>query len=129
MKILTKAMQKDIARQMYNKARDIDVALFNYLDGTMPNEFILDALMFYTTKDGGFAGGLYIDNYNVNTSVYQIYEAYRIMSMADIDVTCEHELYDVIINKSMNFLYNRAEIVDNRWNPNVITNNLSLIHI
>lgn len=123
MKMLTKAMQADIARQMYNKARDIDVALFNYLDGTMPNDFILDALMFYTTKDGGFAGGLYIDNYNVNTSVYQIYEAYRILSIADINVSCRHELYSSIINRSMNYLYNRAEIIDNRWNPNVPTNN------
>lgn len=123
MKLLTKSMQDDIARQMYNKARDIDVALFNYLTGIMPNDFVLDALMFYTTKDGGFAGGLHIDNYNTNASVYQVYEAYRIMDMADIDVHCSHELYENMINRSMNYLYNRAEIVENRWNPNVESNN------
>lgn len=123
MKLLTKSMQNDIARQMYNKARDIDVAVFNYLTDIMPKDFVLDALMFYTTKDGGFAGGLHIDNYNTHPSVYQVYEAYRIMEMADIDVHCEHELYESMISRSMNYLYNRAEIVDNRWNPNVESNN------
>ncbi len=123
MKMLTKQMQEDISRQIYNKARDIDVAIYNALEEVMPKEFVLDALMFYMTKDGGFAGGLHIDNYNTNASVYQAYEALRIMSMAGIDKTCTHELYDYIINKVMNYLYNRAEIKDNCWNPNVPTNN------
>lgn len=123
MKILTKSMHEDISRQMYNKARDIDVAIYNCLDDVMPNDFVLDALMFYTTKDGGFAGGLYIDNYNTNSSCYQIFEAYRIMSMVGLDKTCKHELYEIMINKSMNFIYNRAEQKDNRFNPNVPSNN------
>lgn len=123
MKLLTKSMQNDISRQMYNKARDIDVAIYNALDNVMPNDYVLDALMFFMAKDGGFANGLYIDNYNTNSSVYQIYEAYRILSMVGINSNCKHELYDVLINKSMNFLYNRAEIKDNCWNPNVLTNN------
>lgn len=121
-KMLTKAMQADIARQMYNVARDIDVAIYNYLDNTMDHDFILDALMFYLTKDGGFGGGLYIDNYNTNASVYQVYEALRIMDMCDFDKSCKLELYDLIINKAFNFIYNRAELKDNRFNPNVKTN-------
>lgn len=123
MKMFTKSMQADLARQMFNKARDIDVALINTLDESMPNEFILDALMFYLNNDGGFANGLYIDNYNTNSSVYQTYEALRILDMANIDSNCQHELYDHIINKSMNYLYNRAELKDNKWNPNVVSNN------
>lgn len=121
--MLTKDMQAAISRQMYNMARDIDVSLYNYLDNVMPNDYIIDGLMFYQTKDGGFAGGLYIDNYNVNTSVYQIYEAFRYMSMGDITVNCEHEEFEKMVNKALNVLYNRAEIKDNKWNPNVITNN------
>lgn len=129
MKLLTKSMQAAISRQMYNMARDIDVAIYNTLDGVMPNEYVIDALMFYMGKDGGFQGGLHIDNYNTNSSVYQVYEAYRIMSMVGIDNTCEHELFDNMINKSMNFLYNRAELKDNIWNPNVLTNNSFAHHM
>lgn len=124
MKLLSKNQQDGIFRQMYNKARDIDVAIINTLDGSMPKDFILDAIMFYQTKDGGFANGLYIDNYNVNTSVYQIYEAFRILDMVGFDSSCgKLELYHPIINKAMNYLYNREPLNNNKWNPNTITNN------
>ena len=43
--------------------------------------------------------------------------------MVDLDSSCEFEVYDQIVNKAMNYLYNRAEIVDNKWNPNVLSNN------
>ena len=43
MKLLSKDQQLGIFRQMYNKARDIDVAIINTLDGSMPKDFILDA--------------------------------------------------------------------------------------
>lgn len=123
MKILTNEVKDNIQRKIFNRGRDIDVALINVLFDDMPNDFILDALMFYQTKDGGFGGGLYIDNYNPNTSVYQIYEAYRILDMAGFDSSCESELFDKMINKSMNYLYNRETLVKNKWNPNVKSNN------
>lgn len=123
MKILTNDIKDNIQRKVFNRGRDIDVALINVLFEDMPNDFILDCLMFYQNKDGGFGGGLYIDNYNPNSSVYQIYEAYRILDMAGFDSSCENELFDIIINKSMNYLYNRESVVKNRWNPNTKTNN------
>ena len=122
MKYLTKEMQADMARQMTFKARDIDMTIYNALDGSMERDFVLDSLMLYRTKDGGFAGGLYIDNYNTNTSVYQIYEAFRLIDMVGFDNTCDNELYTDIINKACNYLYNRAEMIDNKWNPNVKSN-------
>lgn len=122
MKLLTKAMQDDMARQMTFKARDIDMTLYNALDGSMERDFVLDSLMLYRTKDGGFAGGLYIDNYNTNTSVYQIYEAFRLLDMVDFDSSCDNELYTDIVNKACNYLYNRCEMIDNKWNPNVKSN-------
>ena len=121
MKKLTKLVQEDIANQMCNKARDIDICLFNAIDGTMPKDLLLDCLTLFETKDG-FARGLHIDNYNVNTSVYQVYEALRLLDMLGFDSSCDLELYPKIINKCFNYLYNRAEFKDNKWNPNVITN-------
>ena len=122
MKLLTKAMQDDMARQMTYKARDIDMTIYNALDGTMPSDYVLDSLMLYRTKDGGFAGGLHIDNYNTNTSVYQIYEAFRIIDMTGFNKDCKLELYTDITNKACNYLYNRCQIENNKWNPNVKSN-------
>ncbi|MCR5350276.1 MAG: hypothetical protein K6E20_04715 [Acholeplasmatales bacterium] len=121
MKKLTKHAQEDMANQMCNKARDIDICIFNALDGTMPKDLLLDCLTLFETKDG-FARGLHIDNYNVNTSVYQVYEALRMLDMLDFDSSCDLELYPKIVNKCFNYLYNRAEFKDNKWNPNVKTN-------
>lgn len=121
--LFSKAQQQYLSDQMYRKARDIEVAIFNYLDGTMDNEFVLHALTGFWCKDGGFGHGLYIDNYNINSSPFQVYEAFRIINMVDLDSSCEFEVYDQIVNKAMNYLYNRAEIVDNKWNPNVLSNN------
>ena len=44
---------------MYNKARDIDVALFNVLiDDKFPKSFLSTALSGFQNKDGGFAHAL-----------------------------------------------------------------------
>ena len=64
MKLLTKDKQIDLANQLSLKSRDIDVVLFNILDESLPKEFMLDSLMLYQNKDGGFGNALYIDNYN-----------------------------------------------------------------
>ncbi|MGM9969367.1 MAG: hypothetical protein ACI35S_03120 [Anaeroplasma sp.] len=123
MKLLTKAMQADISRQMCFKSRDIDMCMINALDGSMTKDYLLDCLMFYQNRDGGFAGGLHIDNYNTNTSVYQIYEAFRLLDMLDFDSNCELDLFETIVNKACNYLYNREPMKDGKWNPNTITNN------
>lgn len=123
MKLLTKSMQDTIARQMSNKARDIDVCLIYALDGSMPNEYLLDCLMMYQNRDGGFGSALHIDNYNKNSSVYQVYEAFRLLDMLGFDKNTNNELFQTIVNKAGNYLFNRIPPVSNKWNPNVLTNN------
>ena len=123
MKLLTKQKQDDMARQVSLKSRDIDICIFSALDGSLPKEMLLDCLMLYVNNDGGFGHGLYIDNYNVNSSVYQVYEAFRLLDMLDFDSSCQNELYDEIINKACNYLYNRVPPVKGVWNPNTKSNN------
>ena len=123
MKLLTKQKQDDMARQVSLKSRDIDICIFSALDGSLPKEMLLDCLMLYVNNDGGFGHGLYIDNYNVNSSVYQVYEAFRLLDMLDFDSSCQNELYDQIINKACNYLYNRVPPVKGIWNPNTKSNN------
>lgn len=123
MKTLTKEQQEVIASQMVLKSRDIDMIMINTLDGTMPKEYVLDGLMFYQAKDGGFQGGLYIDNYNTNTSVYQIYEAFRLLYMAGFtSKDLKNEMFFNIVNRACNYLYNRATFENNMWYANVKTN-------
>ena len=120
---LTKKQQEDMSRQVGLKSRDIDICLFNSLDGSLPKDMLLDCLMMYQNNDGGFGHGLHIDNYNVNSSIYQVYEAFRLLDMLDFNKDCENELYDHIINKACNYLYNRIPLINNKWNPNTKTNN------
>lgn len=120
---IDKSTFETIERQIYNRARDIDVALFNSLTDETSKEFVLDCLTMYMNNDGGFGSGLEIDNYNPNSSVYQTYEALRILDMLGFDSNCENELYVELVNKAGNYLYNRSSLNDNRWNPLVKTNN------
>ena len=123
MKNLTKKQQDDMSYQVSLKSRDIDICMFSALEGSLPKEMLLDALMLYINSDGGFGHGLYIDNYNVNSSVYQVYEAFRLLDMLDFNSSCDNELYDMIINKACNYLFNRIPAVNGVWNPNTKTNN------
>lgn len=123
MKLLTKKQQDDMSRQVGLKSRDIDICMFNALDGSLPKEMLLDALMLYVNTDGGFGHGLHIDNYNVNSSVYQVYEAFRLLDMLDFDSNCSEELFEMIVNKACNYLYNRVAPESAVWNPNTKTNN------
>ena len=123
MKTLSKEKQEVIASQMVLKSRDIDMIMMNTLDGTMPKEYVLDGLMFYQASDGGFQGGLYIDNYNTNTSVYQIYEAFRLLYMAGFSSNdIKNEMFFNIVNRACNYLYNRADFNNNKWYANTKTN-------
>ena len=123
MKLLTRSMQRDISKQMYNKARDIDVAVYNGLVEPLDKEFLLDCLFLYINRDGGFGNGLEIDNYNPNSSVYQTYEALRLLNMVNIDSNCKNELLAEIMQKVGNYLFNRCKIVNGMWNPVEKTNN------
>lgn len=123
MKKLSKEDLFSIEHVLYNKARDIDVAIYNAMMDDTCKDFVLDSIMLYMTKDGGMGGGLYIDNYNPNSSVYQTYEALRILSSLDFKKEQRTELFDYIINKIGNYLFNRCSLTEGLWNPVVQSNN------
>ena len=123
MKLITKEMQNTIAKHIYNRARDIDVAIFNGLTEPEYKDFLLDCLFLYINRDGGFGNGLEIDNYNTNSSVYQTYEALRMLNMVGIDSTSNNELLSEIMQKIGNYLFNRCKITNGMWNPVEKTNN------
>ncbi len=122
MKILTKDDLNSIERQLYNKGRDLDVAIFNTIMDPDCKEFVLDCLTMYVNSDGGFGNGLHIDNYDTHSSVYQTYEAFRILDEVGFDKSSENPLYHELVNKACNYLFNKCLIKDGAWNPNVATN-------
>ena len=123
MKKLSLENLSEIEYVLYNKARDIDVSIYNALVEPSNKEFVLDSLMLYMTKDGGIGSGLHIDNYNPNASVYQTYEALRILSAVDFKEEEKTALFEQIVNKLGNYLFNRCPIEDGLWNPFVKSNN------
>ncbi len=110
-------------RQLYNKARDIDVTIYNYHFAGMPSEHVLFALFSYQNKDGGFGHALEIDNYNGDSSVYQTWEALRIVKETGFKKINENPMLEELLKKTFNYLYNRNEVVNNRWSATVESNN------
>lgn len=113
--MITKEDMQVIERQMYNRARDIDVAIYNGIFSDLPREYVIDSLLMYQNPDGGFGGGLFIDNYNPASTVYTTYEALRILYICGFDASEKNELYTKLINKAMNYLYNRCPAIKNVW--------------
>lgn len=105
MTLLSKNELATIERQMYNKGRDIDVALYNYITGQMPNEFVGYALPMYQNKDGGFGHGLHNDNLNPNSTVFQTLEALRYICLSSLDL--ENEDNKQMLKRIFNYLYNK----------------------
>ena len=105
MTLLSKNELATIERQMYNKGRDIDVALYNYITGQMPNEFVGYALTMYQNKDGGFGHGLHNDNLNPNSTVFQTLEALRYICLSSLDL--ENEDNKQMLKRIFNYLYNK----------------------
>lgn len=119
---LSKTDLSSIEYVLYNKARDIDVAIYNAMMDEDGKEFVLDSIMLYMTKDGGIGSGLHIDTYNPNASIFQTYEALRILSALEFKQEDRTELFDYLINKIGNYLFNRCPSFEGLWNPTVKTN-------
>lgn len=99
-----------IERQMFNKARDIDVCAFNCLSSDFPKEIMLDALSMYQNKDGGFGHGVEPDNLNPNSTVFETYMALLYCYQVGFTNYKENEVLEQMLNKTFNYLYNRKPV-------------------
>ncbi len=119
---LSKNDFKTVQMQMYNKARDIDVALFNVLfDNKFPKAFLANAITGFQNKDGGFAHALEPDNYNKYSNLINSVEAMRIASMAFDNIEDDSVLNDTF-KKLFNYLYNRLD----KWEALIESNNFAI---
>lgn len=107
MNLITKSNLADIERQMFNKARDIDVCAYNCLFTDFPKEILIDALSMYQNKDGGFGHGVEPDNLNPNSTVFETYMALLYLFQAGFKSYHDNEMLEQMLNKAFNYLYNR----------------------
>ncbi len=119
---LSKEAIKTIEFQMFNRARDIDVALFNTLFSDMTRDFVSTALSGFQNRDGGFGHALEIDNYNKDSSTYQVYEALRIVVQAGFKNIKEDKTLEDVLKKAFNYLYNKLD----NWCPLIESNNYAV---
>lgn len=116
---LSKNAYNTIISQMYNKARDVEVALFNVInDNNFPKSFLSTALTGFQNSDGGFAHALEVDNYNKDSNLVECLEAMRIASMA-FDSIADDSILQQSFKKLFNYLYNRLD----KWEALIPSNN------
>lgn len=118
MKKLTTEQISTLEMNLFNKGRDIDVALFNVSNGG-DKEFVADALSLYVNKDGGFGQGLYIDNYNPNSTAFTTYYALKLIYLYKLDDV----LAKAMQKKAFTYLYHKAYQEKNIWRKGEPLNN------
>lgn len=117
---LTKEQQQIIEKQMFNKARDIDVAVYNCMvRNDFPKMLFSTALSGYQNKDGGFGHALEIDNYNKDSNAPQALEAFRLSDLVGFKKMEDDEILEGCFKKLFNYLYNRCE----KWEGVIPSNN------
>lgn len=95
-------LANDLETQLYNKAQDIDVAILNYILGD--TEFFLDAITLYQNSNGGFGQGLYIDNYNTNSTAFTTYYALKLINLFSED----NKDRELIVKRAFTYLFHKA---------------------
>ncbi len=105
--MLTTKLKEDLIDQLMNKAQDLDVAILNYTLGE--DFFFLDALSLYQNGNGGFGKGLFIDNYNPNSTAFVTFYALCLLYIFKVD----NVEYDKMIKKALTYLYHKAKREDN----------------
>ena len=115
MKKITNDLFKAIERQMYNRARDIDLAVFNSLFIDNDKEMVLQAISMYQNADGGFGHQLEIDNLNPYSTAVQTEEALKILKLVGYKSINEDEFLKEILNKAFKYLYDKSIRITNKW--------------
>lgn len=105
MNYLDKNEIETIDSLMYNKALDVDVALYNYEFDNSTTYYVLTSLYLYKNEDGGFGHSLSLDNLNPNSLVYETYEMFRILISCNIIDGNQDEMCQDIVFPALNYLW------------------------
>lgn len=115
---MKKLLEKDFAaiqRQMNNRSRDIDLAVFNALFIDNDKDLVADAISMYLNTDGGFGHGLENDNLNPYSTAVQTNEALRILKLVGFQSINDSEHLNYLLKNSFKYLYDKAVRIANKW--------------
>ena len=107
MKYLDKKEIETIDSLMYNKALDVDVALYNYEFDQNDPSFVETSLFLYKNEDGGFGHDLSLDNLNPNSLTYETYEAFKILKECNVLDGNQDEISKELVFDALNFLWKK----------------------
>ena len=87
MKTISLEELKVYEKYIYNRARDIEIAKYNYHFNDGEREDVAMALSIYQNRDGGFGHGLEPDSLNPYSSPLQTAEALKILKHVGYDAS------------------------------------------
>jgi hypothetical protein len=109
---------QEIRTWIYRNARQIDLAVWQFLFERGSKEAVLSALSFYQNEDGGFGHTLEADCWNPESSPYTTLYAINILRIIGFTDT-RHPLMQGIIR----FLESGKHFTGSKWLFNIPTNN------
>ena len=120
---LTRNEYYKLEELVYSRARDLEIALFQYHMDNESREMVAHALTIYQNKDGGFGHGLEADNLNPNSSGIQTQYALSILREIGYDHSSLDEVSGYIVNKSLNYIFQKACDEDGYISATIKSNN------
>ena len=109
-------------KYIYNRARDIEIAKYNYHFNDGEREDVAMALSIYQNRDGGFGHGLEPDSLNPYSSPLQTSEALKILKHVGYNDSNLDDMGEYIVNRALHYIYYYC-VKDGKINPNVPSNN------
>ena len=103
---------------IYQNARPIDLARWEYHFENGTKENVLRMLKVYQNEDGGFGHGLEADSLNPFSSPIQTWQATEILNEINFQDS-KHEIIQGIIN----YLSSKKDFYENRWLNTIESNN------
>lgn len=107
MKFLDKNEIETIDELMFNKALDVDVALYNYQFDNSDPTFVETSLYLYVNEDGGFGHDLSLDNLNPNSLTYETYQAFKIFKECDVIDGNRDDISKELIFNALDYLWKK----------------------
>ena len=122
MKTISLEELKVYEKYIYNRARDIEIAKYNYHFNDGEREDVAMALSIYQNRDGGFGHGLEPDSLNPYSSPLQTAEALKILKHVGYDASNLDDMAEYIVNRALHYIYYYC-VKEGKVNPNVPSNN------
>jgi len=120
---LSKKDYENIENLIYARARDLEIALFQYYLNDEDKEMALHALTIYQNRDGGFGHGLEADSLNPNSSGIQTDYALNIIKSLGYDSSNLDEVAEYVVYRALHYIFRYAADEEGYISATIPSNN------